>query len=120
MRSALHCLVAAVFLAGCTAAPGGGSDFPDMDRVKAASDASQCVKVDSTICPCSNGGDVTAINEQYADRWHTWLERQRAEQDDVVCATVYNCRDDADIVIENGECTLKGGNTTQIPTESPR
>lgn len=115
---ALLLLGAAALLAGCLGS-GGPVSKPDLPAAKEAASASACVKVDATICPCDNGGTVTAIHRDHVDQWRQWLEQQRANSS-VICGSTYNCEDQAPITVRNGTCTIEANSTrVQVPLQPP-
>ncbi len=55
---------------------------------------SDCVKVQSTCCPCSSGGEEKCVNKQEAENYSKNLENCG----EVFCAQVYSC------IIEKCRC----------------
>jgi hypothetical protein len=96
--------------------PGGPGDGPvgdpeelprtasgevDVDAIKEADDASQCVKTTIGPCPCNQGGQPIAINERYLELF----QEENSGRERAVCPQVVLCTD-AEPTLENGSCTL--------------
>jgi len=64
---------------------------------------SDCVKVQTTCCPCESGGVEKCVPKSEADDYEKDLEDCPA---DLICAEVYNCK------IESCDCV--DGNCTEV------
>lgn len=65
---------------------------------------SDCVEVRAGCCPCSMGGQSTAIHVDRVDEWLAQLDCPI----DIACLAVYLCQDWTPACV-NGMCTLQGG-----------
>lgn len=50
---------------------------------------SDCVKAQTTCCPCSSGGEEKCVPKELAENYTKKLEKCPK---DLICAQVYNCR----------------------------
>lgn len=108
--------LAVLFLTACTPVPDGSSngttddvdELPrtpsgevDIDAVSEADDVSECVKTTIGPCPCNQGGQPVAINEQYLELF----EEENSGRENAACPQVVLCTDEEPTLV-NGSCTL--------------
>ena len=68
---------------------------------------SECVKVQTTCCPCSAGGEEACVPAHNAS-----LYRPTDCGDDIICIALYNCKIDT--------CSCQSGECKEILLEIPR
>ena len=76
---------------------------PECDYFSCKSDE-DCVKTKAGCCPCSMGGQSTAIAADCVDKWLDSLNCSP----DIMCLAVYLCNDSGPACVD-GKCTLAGG-----------
>ena len=64
---------------------------------------SDCVKIKTTCCPCSMGGEETCGSAKDAEFWRDKLAEE-CTSENIVCPAVYNCRIDSCVCVD-GNCT---------------
>lgn len=85
------CLVLTVLvLVGCS-----NTDNGRIDEQECTTD-SDCVQVQTTCCPCNNGGKQECMANSKAKEYE---EKLKNCQEDIICLSVYNCK--------RAECSCK-------------
>ncbi len=72
--------------------------FSEDDLAECNND-SDCIKVQTTCCPCSMGGEEECVSEEEALE----ISKELEDCDDSFCAAVYNCKE-FDCICLDGEC----------------
>lgn len=60
----------------------------------------ECVKVQTTCCPCSNGGTEVCVLASEKEKYEV---NESNCPDDLICATMYNCNENP-CEFKSGEC----------------
>ena len=71
-----------------------GDSFCDIDE--------DCVKVQTTCCPCSMGGEEICVSKSEVEVYENKI-KEECNESGIICPAVYNC-DDKDCECVDGIC----------------
>lgn len=67
-----------------------GGDMGNVNPTQECYSDSDCVKVETSCCLCSSGGEEICMNKAEAKKYTDKLAK--CNPNDVICAQVYNCK----------------------------
>jgi len=65
---------------------------------------SDCVKVQTTCCSCSMGGEEKCVSKDRVEFYEKKLAEECDVEGGIICPAVYNCQDDLVCKCNNGKC----------------